>query len=167
TPPRRRPRGGEEGRARRGGSPRGAAGAAGGLALVGTAAAASREPPRPTAPPREGPLPPVAAKAVATVGFTAPPRPVALESPELTIDLSVSGPCWVEATADGVARVHRLMGAGDRATVKAQHEVTLRAGDPAALDFSLNGAPGRRLGEAGRAVTVHISAENYRAFLAR
>ena len=105
--------------------------------------------------------------AVATAGFAAAPRPVSLESPELSIDLSATGPCWVEATADGVGRVHRLMDAGDRATVKAQHEVTLRAGDAAALAFSVNGAPGRPLGEPGRVVTVRITAENYRAFVAR
>jgi cytoskeletal protein RodZ len=137
------------------------------IALIVVAAVAYLGIHRPNEPAPERPLPPVAETAVATAGFTAAPRPVALESPELTIDLSARGPCWVEATADGVARVHRLMDAGDRATVKAQHEVSLRAGDPAALDFSVNGAAGRRLGEAGRAVTVHISAENYRAFLAR
>jgi cytoskeleton protein RodZ len=111
--------------------------------------------------------PPRADLAVATAGFAGAPRPVALESPELSIDLNATGPCWVEATADGVGRVHRLMDAGDRATVTAQHEVMLRAGDPAALAFSVNGAPGRPLGEAGRVVTVRITAENHRAFVAR
>jgi len=45
--------------------------------------------------------------------------------------------------------------------------VTLRAGDAAARAFSVNGAPGRPLGEPGRVVTVRITAENYRAFVAR
>jgi cytoskeleton protein RodZ len=113
------------------------------------------------------PSPPRGDLAVATAGFAAAPRPVALESPELSIDLSARGPCWVEASADGVGRVHRLMDAGDRATVKAQHEVRLRAGDAAALAFSVNGAPGRPLGAPGRVVTVRITAENYRGFVAR
>jgi cytoskeletal protein RodZ len=115
----------------------------------------------------ERPSPPREALPVATAGVEAAPRPVALESPELSIDLHATGPCWVEATADGVRRVRRLMDAGDRVTVTAQHAVTMRAGDAAALAFSVNGSPGRPLGGAGRVVTVRITAENYRAFLAR
>jgi len=115
----------------------------------------------------ERPSPPREVQAVATAGFAEAPRAVAIESPELSIDLRATGPCWVEATADGVGRVHRLMNTGDRATVNGEHEVTLHAGDAAALAFSVNGAPGLPLGKAGRVVTVRITRENYRAFLAR
>jgi cytoskeleton protein RodZ len=104
---------------------------------------------------------------VATAGFSTPPTPVASESSELNVDLTATGPCWIQATADGEPRLQRLMNAGDHETVSARVAVSLRVGDPAALTFSLNGAAGRSLGEAGRAVTVNITPQNYRDYLAR
>ena len=59
------------------------------------------------------------------------------------------------------------MNAGDRETVTARVAVSLRVGDPAALTFSVNGAAGRTLGDAGRPVTVTITPQNYRDYLAR
>jgi cytoskeleton protein RodZ len=104
---------------------------------------------------------------VATAGFSTPPAPVASESPDLKVDLTASGPCWIQATSDGEPRVQRLMNAGDRETITAHVAVSLRVGDPATLTFAVNGAAGRPLGEAGRPVTVSITPQNYRDYLAR
>ena len=103
---------------------------------------------------------------VATAGF-ALPTPVASEAPDLKADLTATGPCWVAATADAELRMQRLMNAGDHETVTARDTLTLRVGDPAALTLSLNGAPGRSLGQAGQPVTVTITSQNYRDYLAR
>ena len=104
---------------------------------------------------------------VATAGFSSPPAPVASESTDLKVDLTASGPCWIQATSDGEPKVQRLMNAGDRETVTAREALSLRVGDPAALELSVNGAAARPLGEAGRAVTVKITPDNYRDYLAR
>ena len=103
---------------------------------------------------------------VATTGVVTP-TPVASEASDLKVDLTATGPCWVAATADAELRVQRLMNAGDHETVTARETLTLRVGDPATLTFSLNGAAGRSLGQAGQPVTVKITRQNYRDYLAR
>jgi len=103
---------------------------------------------------------------VATAGFAAP-KPVASETADLQIDLAATGPCWVSATVDAEPPIQRLMNAGEHQTVTARDAVTLRVGDPAAFKLSINGAPGRSLGEAGRPVTVRITPQNAREYLAR
>ncbi len=81
------------------------------------------------------------------------------------LDIRTLGPCWVSATADGLSVVYRLMQAGDRQTITARDEVILRIGDPAAFTFLINDIPGRTLGSAGQAVTLRITAQNYREFV--
>jgi hypothetical protein len=71
----------------------------------------------------------------------------------------------VSATADGLSVVYRLMQAGERQTIEARDEVVLRIGDPAAFTFFINNTPGRTLGRAGQAVTLRITAQNYREFV--
>lgn len=85
--------------------------------------------------------------------------------PELRVEVSATGPCWFSAAADGMPVTARLLDAGDRQTIKAFDEMQLRVGDPAMFSFSINGAPGRSLGEAGHAATLHITPQNYRQFL--
>src|SRR6266850_8086468 len=101
---------------------------------------------------------------VATAGF-ATPKPVASESSDLKIDLAATGPCWVSATVDGEPRIQRLMNAGEHETVAARDSVTLRVGDPAAFQLSINGVPGRSLGDAGQPVTVRLTPQNAREYL--
>jgi cytoskeletal protein RodZ len=103
---------------------------------------------------------------VATAGF-ATPKAVGSETPDLNMELSATGLCWIAATTDGELRVQRLMNAGDRQTITARESLAIRVGDPAAITFSLNGAPGRSLGEAGRPVSVTITPQNYRDYLTR
>jgi hypothetical protein len=83
----------------------------------------------------------------------------------LSLQLQTTGPCWVAADADGQRIVNRLMSAGERETIDAREAITLRVGDPATFKFSINGAPGRRLGGRGDAVTVRITPDNYSSFV--
>jgi uncharacterized protein DUF4115 len=83
---------------------------------------------------------------------------------KLTIE--TTGPCWVSATVDGETIVYRLMQEGERQSIPDGNDVVLRIGDPAAFTFSVNGAPGRSLGQAGTPATVHITPDNYREFIA-
>jgi hypothetical protein len=94
-------------------------------------------------------------------------QPVPDEDAPLRVGIESQGPCWIEATADGVQILYRLLPSGERESIEAQDELVLRVGDPAAIALEINGAPGRVLGSAGRPVTVRITPRNYREFLNR
>jgi cytoskeleton protein RodZ len=87
--------------------------------------------------------------------------------PHLAVELQATGPCWVDATVDGEHTLARLMNAGERESIAVRDGLRLRVGDPAAFAFTIDGVPGRSLGDEGQAVTVQISRENYASFLAR
>ena len=82
----------------------------------------------------------------------------------LHVDITPSGPCWVEAVVDGKTVVYRLMQAGERQTLSAR-EIALRVGDPAACAYNINGRPGRPLGAPGTPVSVNLTVDSYRDFL--
>lgn len=84
----------------------------------------------------------------------------------LRIELQPRGECWVSATVDGRLVVYRLMAPGERATIDARDEISLRVGDAGVFVFSINGTPGRSLGRQGQAVTIRITKGNYSGLLA-
>ena len=138
-----------------------------------TPRAASSQPAVPTAVASVAAAAPVAADLrvtggapVATAGFSVPP-PVAAEADPLKLDLAATGECWVSATVDAEPRLQRLMTAGEHVTISARESVTLRVGDPAAMQLSINGMPARLLGDAGRPVTLHLTSQNASEYLAQ
>jgi cytoskeletal protein RodZ len=84
----------------------------------------------------------------------------------LRLEVEPTGECWVSAKADGRLAIYRLLQSGERVTVTAQEELILRVGDPSTFTYTLNGGPGRSLGETGTPVTVHITEGNREMFLA-
>jgi hypothetical protein len=124
--------------------------------------------------PAEGPPESSAADALpAGAGFDAP-RNVAVATasssaatgePTLQLEIRPRGLCWVSATADGQLLIYRLMVPGEHAVVEARQAILLRVGDAEACTYSINGAPGRQLGEAGEAVTIQIMADDYHHLL--
>jgi len=105
-----------------------------------------------------------AARPVATAGTSAP-QPVAAETHDLKLELVATGLCWISATVDADLRLQRLMNADEHKTIEARDGVTLRVGDPATLQLSINGEQAKRLGNAGRPVTIHITPQNVREYL--
>jgi cytoskeletal protein RodZ len=85
---------------------------------------------------------------------------VAVDGPSLQLDIRAIRTCWVSAVADGERVAYRLMQAGDRVVIEAQESITLRIGDASAIDYSINGATGRRLGRSGEVITVRFTAAN-------
>jgi hypothetical protein len=120
---------------------------------------------------------PGAAQTVSTAGFVpagtsqVPPAATSgtTEKPiePLHLTITPTGPCWVEATADGQPAFAGLLVAGDRRDVDTRKDVTLRVGDPATFAFTINGARARIQGAHGKVVTVQVTRENYRTFLTR
>lgn len=102
------------------------------------------------------------AEKVALITTAAAPVP---EEATLHLEIRLLGVCWISATVDGQLAIYRLMQPGERAVVEADETIVLRVGDADALAYSINGAPGRRLGESGEAVTVRITGENYQDLL--
>jgi cytoskeleton protein RodZ len=115
--------------------------------------------------------------AVATAGFapatqaqpaavgTSGSTPAAVDA--LHIVVAPTGPCWMQATVNAIPVFAGMLNAGDRRTIDAPSEVTLRVGDPSTLAFTINGRPARITGAPAQAVTVRITRDNYTQFLAR
>ncbi|HEY5617865.1 MAG TPA: RodZ domain-containing protein [Vicinamibacterales bacterium] len=112
--------------------------------------------------------PVVLASTRSEAGTTGSQEPVAPAPAVNTVSLTIQtvGPCWVSATVDGLTAIYRLMGAGERQTIEGANDVVLRVGDPATFTFLINGAAGKSLGPPGTVATVHITADNYREFVA-
>lgn len=144
------------------------------LTLVGITilvlSARSRETPQSVA---ASPQPPAAASAAIAPAVSAQPAvtgtsgsaPAVIEP--LHIAIAPTGPCWVQATMNDDRLFGGLLTAGDRRTIDAPSEVTLRVGDPATFAFTINGRPAQIAGAPAQAVTVRVSRENYTQFLAR
>jgi cytoskeleton protein RodZ len=83
----------------------------------------------------------------------------------LEVEVQAEGPCWLGATADGERVVYRVLNKGERVTLQAHDELVLRIGDAGAFRFTINGIPGRRLGDAGDDLTLRLTPSNFRNYL--
>jgi cytoskeletal protein RodZ len=91
---------------------------------------------------------------------------VAQSSNTIELTIETVGPCWVEAIVDGQTVIYAMMQEGERQRIERGNDVVLRVGDPAAFTYSINGVPGKPIGQPGTASSVHITAENYQEFIA-
>jgi len=99
---------------------------------------------------------------------TKPPpaaSPVAPATDGLVLALTALGDCWIRSTLDGGEPRERLLKLGDALTLRADDDVELRVGDPAALLLEINDRPAKPLGAAGRVVRARITRTNYLSFL--
>jgi len=84
---------------------------------------------------------------------------------QLKLEIQATGNCWVAVNVDGEDVLARLMTPGERAQFEVRQEVRMRVGNPASFAFTLNGARGRTLGKAGKAVTVEFNTQSYKTFI--
>jgi hypothetical protein len=82
----------------------------------------------------------------------------------ITMDISVTRPCWVTVTADGSRRIFRIVRPGEHERVQGS-VLSVRVGDAAALRMSLDGQVTSPLGAAGEVLTIRITRDNYRSLL--
>ena len=94
--------------------------------------------------------------------------PVVQDDPaELTMEISATSDCWVQASTDGDIVVSRILRPGDaEVVVVAQTAIDLRIGDAGAFVFTINQRPGRALGGTGEVVDVRVTPSNYLSFVA-
>jgi cytoskeletal protein RodZ len=90
-----------------------------------------------------------------------PPEP----APEkLTMHIAPTAEIWINATADGQRAVYRLVQPGERLQLEARNELSFRIGNAAAFQYSINGAPGRVLGQPGEVVEFQVTRDNVRSY---
>jgi cytoskeletal protein RodZ len=117
------------------------------------------------------PPPPVAEAAAAPAPETAPPPtpadagpPAAATAPgaiapgaPLKLEIAPASECWVSLTVDGRKLFGRIMQAGERESSVVLREALVEVGDAGAFAFSVNGRPGKPLGEKGQVKTLRLT----------
>ena len=82
------------------------------------------------------------------------------------VEFKTTGPCWISANADRKPAFARLLQPGETQTVQATDELVVRVGDPSTVSVTINGVAARPLGQPRQPVTVSITKDNYRQYLA-
>ena len=119
-------------------------------------APAVETPAAPVQPPR-APVqsPPASAPTTAVPApTTAAPAPAATE---IRLEIKPTADCWVSITVDGRKRLARVMPAGERQSFAVSKEATVEIGDAGAFAFSINGKPGKSLGDKGQVRTLTVT----------
>ena len=88
------------------------------------------------------------------------PRPV-------VVTLTISSKCQLRIVADGREVLGRTVQQGESVPIELGDELLLLGDNAAAVQFSINGQAGRRLGEPGDVLSVRIGRDDYEDFLAR
>jgi len=83
----------------------------------------------------------------------------------MKLELRATGECWVRVTADGKRALSRVMKEGEKETVEVQDGMVIEVGNAGGLAFSINGRPGKPLGEPGRVRTLNITKDTLAQFL--
>jgi cytoskeleton protein RodZ len=117
-------------------------------------------PARGTTPPETQPVPAAPVAAVPAAG-----QPVTPADQPLTLDVHPTAPCWVSLTVDGVRVFARVMQPGEKEVRKVRDAAVIEIGDAGAFAFSIDGRPGRSLGESGQVTTARISKETVAQYL--
>ena len=141
------------------------------IVIVVAAYFAWLRPSKPAVRPPAAPTQAAVASPPAAASPAAAPAPVGTSGqsdttpPAMDVEVRAEGPCWVSASVDDAPIFARLMNAGEREHLTVTGRLALRVGDPATFAFSIDGVPGRSLGQAGKAVTVEIDRQNVESFL--
>lgn len=87
------------------------------------------------------------------------------EDGAVLLEVAATGACWVSLTVDGTLVLERVMEAGERVSRSVEVEALVHVGNAGAFAFSVNGRPGRALGETGQVRTLRIGPDTFEAQL--
>jgi cytoskeleton protein RodZ len=76
---------------------------------------------------------------------------------QLTLEIAPSSECWVSLTIDGKKLFARVLKAGERESHVVEREAVVEVGDAGAFAFSVNGRPGKPLGDKGQVKTLKLT----------
>ncbi len=131
------------------------------LALIGIGVAVALNVPTRTAPDglqavgTSGTTRPIAAAGSDAVPATAPAAQASRA--EVALIIEATAPSWVAATADGSRVVYRNLQPGERETLRAARELTLRVGNAGAITWTINGQTRGAMGKPGEVRDVTLS----------
>ena len=75
----------------------------------------------------------------------------------MKLDITPLSECWVSLTVDGRKLFARVMQAGERESHLVAREAVVEVGDAGAFAFSVNGRPGKSLGDKGQVKTLKLT----------
>jgi cytoskeletal protein RodZ len=114
--------------------------------------------------PGTGVSPPVTPTAAEPSGAANAPAIAQPSAPALTVVLSLTRACWVAATADGERVIYRILQPGERHTLTAARELTLRFGDAGGVTWTINGRDAGTPGANGAVRNARITPDNAGTF---
>jgi cytoskeletal protein RodZ len=75
----------------------------------------------------------------------------------VNLDIHPTSECWVALTVDGKKLFARLMKPGERESHTVEREAVLEIGNAGAFAYSVNGRPGRPVGDPGESKTLKLT----------
>ena len=118
------------------------------------------EPPVQTAapPPASAPVPePVAAPAPSPPAASPASVPPPVPAGQVRLEIAPTADCWVSVTVDGKKVLGRVVPAGEKQAFTIANEATVEIGDAGAFAYSVNGKPGKALGDKGQVRTLKLT----------
>lgn len=109
---------------------------------------------------------PAPAAVSTNLSSSAPEAPSAERAGRLTVEMIASRACALTASIDDGPPLDVRLEPGGRRTFEAQRELLLTVNDPSAIEWRINGVPGRSLGTPGQVATTHLTLDNFKGFTA-
>jgi len=114
-------------------------------------------PPPPVAASEPAPAVPPNTPPTASASAAGEATPPAASAGQLSLELRTTADCWVSLTVDGKKLFARVMSAGEHESHTVQREAVVDVGDAAAFQYSINGKPGKPLGDKGQVKTLKLT----------
>jgi cytoskeletal protein RodZ len=98
----------------------------------------------------------------------AAPSPAPAETPvvrPMRLEVHPTGPCWIAVTVDGRQVLSKLMDAGQLEAFEVRESAEIQVGDAGTFAFTVDGRPGRPLGESGQRRTARITRETLATYV--
>ena len=85
------------------------------------------------------------------------PAVAAAPAGQFRLELAPTSDCWVSVTVDGKKMFARVMPVGEKQSFTVTQDATVEIGDAGAFAYSVNGKPGRSLGDKGQVRTLKLT----------
>jgi cytoskeleton protein RodZ len=93
------------------------------------------------------------------------PVPAGATRKTMTLELRPTGDCWISLTVDGAHIMKRLMRAGEKDVREVRDTAVVEVGDAGAFAYSINGRPGKPIGEIGQVRTLTLTKDTMAEYL--
>jgi cytoskeletal protein RodZ len=85
------------------------------------------------------------------------PAVAAAPADQFRLELAPTSDCWVSVTVDGRKIFARVMPVGEKQSFTVTKDATVEIGDAGAFAYSVNGKPGKPLGDKGQVRTLKLT----------